>query len=508
MIKNTLIFITIAAFLVRFINFRYPPLLWDEAAIGYNAYSLLQTGKDEYGRFFPLIFKSFGDYKPGLYIYAAIPFVAIFGLNELSVRLPSIIAGSLLPLLFFLLIKKIFPKNDKFALIAALLLALNPWNIHFSRGAWETNLLLFELVLAALLFLNKRFLLSAILMGLGLYTYQAAKLLVPLISPLLIIQTRKFPKSYFVTLFILAIPAIYGLVYSSDSNRLKVMNLYAYKRPVNEVQQIINESNPLDYRLFYSHPIFFFRNFLTRYFNYFSPRFLIFESDWQTARHSAPYIGVILFPTFFFSIWGFSLSLKNWRRHRFFLLWLIFSPIPAALSLDIIQPVRNFALSLPIIYFAALSLSQLNKTHLKYIFLVYLFSFIYYLELYSYHLTKIKPEQWLVGYKEAVEYVLKHGQTRQIVFTPFYGQPYIYYLFYSNYPPARYQPQAQLTVNGVDTGTVDQIDEILFQSPDIRSLKSSSGPLLAVISYDEIIRQGLNPNDFLKLSPLFYVYQN
>ena len=184
--------------------------------------------------------------------------MAIFGLNELSVRLPSIIAGSLLPLLFFLLIKKIFPKNDKFALIAALLLALNPWNIHFSRGAWETNLLLLELVLACLLFLNKRFLLSAIFMGLGLYTYQAAKLLVPLISLLLIIQTRKFTKSYFVTLFILAIPAIYGLVFGSDSNRLKVMSLFSYHRPQTEINQIIAESNPLDYRLLFP-PHFLFQ---------------------------------------------------------------------------------------------------------------------------------------------------------------------------------------------------------------------------------------------------------
>src|SRR5256885_940381 len=60
----------------------------DEAAIGYNAYSLLQTGKDDYGTPFPLAFKSFGDFKPGLYFYFVWPFVAIFGLNELAVRLP------------------------------------------------------------------------------------------------------------------------------------------------------------------------------------------------------------------------------------------------------------------------------------------------------------------------------------------------------------------------------------------------------------------------------------
>lgn len=507
--KKFLFFITLIAFLIRFINFRYPSLLWDEAAIGYNAYSILTTGKDEYGQILPLIFKSFGDYKPGFYIYTAIPFVAVFGLNELSVRFPSILAGSLLPLLFYLLILKIYPGKFKLAQIASILLTFNPWNIHFSRGAWETNLLLFELVFACLLFLNKRYLLSGLLFSLGLYTYQSAKIIVPLLSILLIFQTKKFPKIFFITLFLLATPILFGLIFGPDSNRLKVMSLYSYLRPENEKFQIVAESNLLDYQLFYSQPLFFLRNVATRYFNYFSARFLIFEGDWQTARHSAPYIGVVLYPTLFFFVIGFFLSLRNWRRHRFFLFWLLLSPFPAALSLDIIQPVRNLSLSIPILFFAALGLNQIKLLYLKvFIIVVYLSSFFYYLELYSNHLTKIKPNQWLVGYKEAIEYVIKNGQNRRISITPFYGQPYIFYLFYSKYPPSCYQLQADLNLNGVDTGTINQIDDVSFLPPDIKVLQSSSNSVLAVISYDEIIRQGQNPNDFLKLSPLFYVYQN
>jgi len=38
-------------------------LYQDETAIGFNAYSILETGKDEYGKDFPLYFRSFGDYK-------------------------------------------------------------------------------------------------------------------------------------------------------------------------------------------------------------------------------------------------------------------------------------------------------------------------------------------------------------------------------------------------------------------------------------------------------------
>src|SRR5215469_1838474 len=66
---------------------------WDEVALGYNAYSILQTGKDEYGSFLPIVLRSYDDYKPALYTYLVIPFIRIFGLNIVAVRLPAAIIG-------------------------------------------------------------------------------------------------------------------------------------------------------------------------------------------------------------------------------------------------------------------------------------------------------------------------------------------------------------------------------------------------------------------------------
>src|SRR5579859_5044425 len=82
-----------------------PGLTPDEASLGYNAYSILKTGRDEYGTLLPVIFKSFGDYKPGLYVYLAIPSVATFGLNEFAVRLPSVIGGVMTVYLVYLITK-------------------------------------------------------------------------------------------------------------------------------------------------------------------------------------------------------------------------------------------------------------------------------------------------------------------------------------------------------------------------------------------------------------------
>ena len=126
----------------------------DEAAIGYNAYSLIQTGKDEYGNWFPLSFTSFGDYKPGLYFYIVLPFVATFGLNEFAVRLPSALLGIGTIILIYFLAKQMF-HNKWIGISSAFLLAITPWHIAFSRGSWETNAATFFITLGIYLFIKK-----------------------------------------------------------------------------------------------------------------------------------------------------------------------------------------------------------------------------------------------------------------------------------------------------------------------------------------------------------------
>src|SRR3972149_11338662 len=135
--------ILILAFLLRFwkLGSVPPHLTPDEAALGYNAYSILKTGKDFWGTSFPIIFKSFGDYTPGLYVYLAAPLIAILGLNEFSVRFPNAIFGVIIVYFVFLIARIIFEKAkyknfEGIALFSALLAAINPWLIHFSRGAW------------------------------------------------------------------------------------------------------------------------------------------------------------------------------------------------------------------------------------------------------------------------------------------------------------------------------------------------------------------------------------
>lgn len=492
----------------------YPPLLWDEAAVGYNAFSLLQTGRDEYGTVLPLILKSFGDYKPGIYAYLSIPFIAVFGLNPLSVRLPSIIIGSLLSLLVYLLIRHLYPQKKYLGLIAAFIAATNPINIHFSRGAWETNILLFQLVLGSYLFLKKRYFLSAFTFILGLYTYQSAKMFVPFLIFnlffLSFLQAKKILFTKFQIIFLLImlvglIPLAYGLVSQSNSNRLQVLSLFSYP--------------PSDGQNKY---IYFTQEVLSRYFNHFSPRLLLTEGDWPNPRHSAPYIGIILIPSFIFLLIGlFFSSTKNKSVNIFFLLWLLFSPLPAALTRDQVQTVRTLPITIPLIFFISLGLNHcltlftgnFRKIFLSATLIIYTVSLCYYLDLYYQHMVKKSPTDFLYGYQSAIDFLtINTSKFDQVYFTNYYGQPYIFYLFFNHYPAQKYQQQAKLSTNSVDVGQVEKIDNINFNVIDWHQLKPKT---LLIISLEEYRRLGLTPEEKTKFTPLsplgdistFYAYE-
>src|SRR3989344_5188900 len=104
--NRVLILIILLAAFLRFYNLsKTPPsLYWDEASLGYNAYSILKTARDEHGQFLPITnFAAFGDYKPPGYIYLTVPSIAIFGVNEFAIRFPSAFFGTLTVLLAFFL---------------------------------------------------------------------------------------------------------------------------------------------------------------------------------------------------------------------------------------------------------------------------------------------------------------------------------------------------------------------------------------------------------------------
>lgn len=244
-----LLFITLLGFAVRVYRLSSVPagFFCDEAATGYNAWLILTTGRDEYGRLFPAFFQSFGIWRGGLPFYAAVPSVALFGLTEFASRFPSVIVGTATIPLIYLFTALLFTESS--GLAVALLLAISPWHIQFSRFAEANVYLPFFLLTAMYLFLlavkrkNHRALIaSAVCFGLTVYTYFPAYALVPAVIASLTVIYRKNLKQLgktlpvaAITFFLILIPMIFAAFQGTLFARLAMVAGASANRPFPEV---------------------------------------------------------------------------------------------------------------------------------------------------------------------------------------------------------------------------------------------------------------------------------
>jgi 4-amino-4-deoxy-L-arabinose transferase-like glycosyltransferase len=479
-----------------------PSLTWDEAAIGYNAYSILKTGKDEHGVFMPIIFKSFGDYKPGLYVYLTVPVVAVFGLNEFAVRLPSVMFGILGILSIYLLANKLFPqtclKFKRFTInlgeIAAFALAVNPWHLHFSRGAWEVNVFITLLSLSIYFLISsltqtKLLAISLVLAALTLFTYQAAKMLTPAVIFLIIIfyhqkiianikpwLTNKINLISLILFLIFTSWIFLGMFFSSAGNRLATQNVFNYRPKPSAFIIKIDENNSNSIFLFHNQIELSSRMVFSRFINNISADLLFYQGKIVSERGHIPNMGMFyLFDAFWILLGICYLTRIKTDSHKQFLIGLLFlAVIPGSLTLAELSTVRNLFFVIPANILIALGMFKLLS--IKRLFLIifipiYLINIIYGLDLYFFHSRAGMAPEFNYGYKQAIDYI-KRTPSQKVVMTDVYGQPYIYYLFYTQYNPSKYQQLNAYIDQGLDVGRVDKIDNIEFHQFSIDDIKT------------------------------------
>jgi 4-amino-4-deoxy-L-arabinose transferase-like glycosyltransferase len=477
---------------------------WDEAALGYNSYSLLKTGKDEHGQITPIVFKSFGDYKPGLYIYLTVPTTALMGLQEFSTRLPSAILGSLLVILIYVLCRLLFPDQKLVASVAAVVSTFNPWLIHFSRGAWEANLSLFLSVLGVVLFLwydRKKtvwpIFLSSISFGLTFWAYQGAKMFTPLLVLILgLIYLRRFDLRRVVLPVLLGffflLPVLLGA--STQSGRLKVFSVFSYVRDNKHIEEIIKEDNQSGknwmYYLFHSETLDQLRGVSQRYLNHFSPRFVFTDGDWTNLRHSEYKHGYFYLMEVVGLVLGFILLLRSHfsKSVRLVILWMLLSPLPAALSRDLVSGVRSLPLVIPLIIMVSIGAAALIRHKVfRYLYILpWLFFIAYFLEFYIFHAKFYAADQWVSPYKEAVEVISdQKANYSRVYFTNQLGQPYIFILYYLRYDPVLFQKEvvSKDDASG-DVGEVSKFGNFNFEPIFWPSLRGQSDALFIGGQYE------------------------
>lgn len=396
-----LISILIFAFALRLYHLDAPTLFGDEIDVGNQAYSLLTTLRDYRGNFLPTYLQSFAESRAPLFIYSALPSVAIFGRSELGVRLPAVIFG-LLSLLAFYFLSHQLTRSTKIALIATLLLSITPWHLHYSRAAFEVTLLLALLLWATYFHLRSRHYLSFLFFALSFYTYNTANIFVALFLPFLLFQTRPPPKTLIrpilLSLIILT-PFIFQLLFGQASHRFQLISIFHDPVTVNQIvdqRTSFSAGSPAIERLFHNKLISYPSVFIHQYLQSLSPQFLFINGD-PNPRHQVPGFGPLLLlftPFLIIGLINFS------KKYPFFTFWLLIAPIASALTQNGgLHATRLFITLPPLIFYTALGLSSLSKFLILSSFILLGFNLSLYLHQYFLHFPLDQFASWNYGQK-------------------------------------------------------------------------------------------------------------
>ncbi len=481
--------ILLAGFLRLYsLGFNPPSLDWDEAAWGYNAYSLGLDGKDEFGRFLPITYlESFGDYKPPLYAYLDIVPVKVLGLNEFATRFPSALIGTLAVLLTFFLVKRLFWKSknaNAYALTASFFLAISPWHILLSRAAFEANVASFLIMFGVWAFLagvqDKKWylILSAIAFALSFYTFNTARVVSPILVLLLAICFRKKlweikKVAFFAVLvgFLIFLPTAKFLLSPQAGTRFQEVNIFSDPDIVKTSnQEIANDSNAVWSKVIHNRRFLYGLDYLQHFFDNLNPSFLFISGD-NNPKFSTQNVGQMYIWDIPFFVCGILLLLKKKEKNWWLIpLWLLIGIIPAATAKETPHALRIES-SLPTFQIlAAYGFVQLADAIKKYkkaivgclLFLLFL-NFTYFCHDYFTNYISQYSGEWQYGYKQSIDYVKSVEKNYDFVqITTYFGRPYIYYLFYTKTNPGYFRETANVTRDVFGFVSVNGFGKYLF----------------------------------------------
>jgi 4-amino-4-deoxy-L-arabinose transferase-like glycosyltransferase len=471
--SHVLILIIALAAVLRLVNLSTNPpgLNWDEVSMGYTAYSLGETGADEWGVKYPILFRSYGEWKSPVYIYLLVPFIKIFGLNAWGVRLPAALFGILAVYLTYLIGRKLY--SEPVGLWAAFLLAVSPWHLILSRPAFEAGVAL-SLVLAGIyLMLKDRPILSAIPFGLAVHTYHSAKFVVPIVVVYLALSNFKklgFKKLLITALIlsILALPIAMDLISGKSQKRYAQVGITTDAELVERFFKYRNTFPLGDFgnKLVFNKATFMLAKGFSNWTSYLSPHFLL-GSESIRAQHSIPFRGVLYFTEFALMCYGTLILFKRERGVGRYLPLLMIGVgfIPPALTKDIYHALRSI-MTLPWWQIlAAIGVVELIKSKFKYLKFVYILlaiEIIAFIFIYFSWYPKAFARDWQYGSENMAHWVQTvESKYKRIYITKSFGEPQLFLAFYNKWDPSWYQEENKKLIEYESLGYpwLDQLPE-------------------------------------------------
>lgn len=487
-------------------------LFGDELDVGYHAYSILKTGRDYSGNLMPLHFQSLAEWRTPLYLYSAVPTVAIFGISPLGVRLPAVIFGLLGIWFFYLLVKHVSGKEAT-GLLAAFLLAVSAWHIQYSRAGFEVTQML-ALYLAGIYFLLRglkdgRWLVAAaVSLGFTPWAYSTAKLFLPLtVLAIVFVWWKDFlkvPRRHvvvaLVALFVVVTPIAYSTMFGGGTERFGYISVFSDPTTVPEVGfdrlRDAKMRNPnveigiqptLFDRLLHNKFIWWGNVLLRNYFQSFSTQFLFINGD-LNPRHSPSGMGQLYKYEALFLVLGIAYFVAKPLEPKvklFFAFWLLTAPIPAALTRDGgMHATRLFFWIIPLLFLVALGIYYTWETLVqkwRRLFVVstvglFLVSFILYQHKFWVHYPWDSERWWHAGFKEAIQTAVAESGKYDRVIISMAGEPaIIFFLGWSQYPPEEFQREQIITGKGRTLpkenvpgfGDISRLGKYYFGSPGV-----------------------------------------
>lgn len=485
--SKILLFITILA--VAWLLFTYkldqiPAGLYaDEAVAGYNAYSILKTGKDEYGKSFPILFRFFGSYSPPLFVYFLVPLIKIFGLKIWVIRSLSVMSMILVAVLVFLFLKSLKRSSLWLPYLGMFLFVISPWAIFFSRVGYEVTLA-FAI-----------FSLGVYLLWLGL---KRPKLIATGLLTLSLSAYTAHTEIYLVLLFVFSALIIFrNQLFSKKAKKWTLLGLTL--AAAIQIPQILLIKTPAFWNkesLFYSKaisnyaknhlhflpqvlaiPLAFIREFSSQWLTYFSPRSLFFLPDPDPQR-SIPELSVFydwMLAPYLVGLWLlWNNRKKDWGKYL--LLLLVLSPVPAALVGDPFSTQRALPLLFPLVLVIALGTDKLFS-FLKYgwqriilVFIILTYSFLWLWRGYFVFFPKERAVHWGYGFGQLAKIIKNNPNKKYIIDQGRMKPAYIQLAFFWQYPPARLQKAVDLKIATNYYWQTDFDDQYTFANVEIRPI--------------------------------------
>ncbi len=470
-------------------------------------------------------------------MYATIPFVYLFGLSETTVRLPSAVFGSLLPLVIYFFSLLLFKKKSV-SLAAAFFVALSPWSLFLSRQAIQTTPAALLLVLGVLLFIkgikqnSNLSILGTLVLGLSAYAYHNTRIFTPLLFLVLLFHYKgQLLLSLKKTVLMMTLAAVFFIplffvVFSPEGSARSAWVGILDQGAINDINTARGAStlSPFLARLAHNKVTYFVPKAFGNYLGYFSPGFLTLRGGTQF-QFNVQGFGIINPLDLVLLYFGLALLISRYRKldqdKKFLLYWLLLSPLPAAVTRDPYQVVRATTM-LPVVYLViAFALTETlaftknwdkNKKIILFslFFLIYVSWFGLYLRNLIFDYSNKYSRAWQYGYRQAIIYAKEnYDRYNRIAFTKNYGEPHEFVLFFNSYDPDRYRSDPNLVRYGQSNWFwVDSFDKYLFINDwEVKKKSADFKNTLLITSPGNYDPKGklLETINFLDGSPAFVI---